>query len=84
MTAVNSEHFSLVEIFMSELFIQEEPVKSERISRAKKKMITFRPRELRWAKDPSQMKNETICNLLAKFSTGMSLLDHVRRIVGEL
>ncbi|CAP20383.1 Protein CBG23554 [Caenorhabditis briggsae] len=42
-----------------------------------------KPRELRWAKDPSQMKNETVCNLLAKFATGMSLLDHPYRFVAE-
>lgn len=43
----------------------------------KVKSVVCRPRELQWAKDPSQMKTETVCTLIAKFATGMSLLDHV-------
>ncbi|CAB3411209.1 unnamed protein product [Caenorhabditis bovis] len=42
-----------------------------------------KPRELQWAKDPSQMKNETICALISKFSLGLSLLDHPYRFVAE-
>ncbi|CAI5442055.1 unnamed protein product [Caenorhabditis angaria] len=42
-----------------------------------------KPNELQWAKDPTLMKSETICALLAKFSSGISLLDHPYRFVAE-